>query len=133
MVIEHVEDVEKYLQEIYRVLKKGGIAYMGLPNRMFPMEPHTKIPLITYLPHRGFQKVVNAKARREYRINYISYSLMKEISAVGFKKTHDITRFFLKRGDQFYPSIPLFICRFLQRSYRILRFFIPTWVWVLRK
>jgi ubiquinone/menaquinone biosynthesis C-methylase UbiE len=49
-VIEHVSQMETFLAEIFRVLKKGGKCIIDCPNRYFPVEPHNNIPLITYLP-----------------------------------------------------------------------------------
>lgn len=49
-VIEHVDDIETFLSEVFRVLKQGGRCILECPNRGFPMEPHNKIPFITYLP-----------------------------------------------------------------------------------
>jgi len=50
-VIEHVElTIEDFLEDMYRVLKPGGIALIECPNRYYPIEPHNNIHLITYLP-----------------------------------------------------------------------------------
>jgi ubiquinone/menaquinone biosynthesis C-methylase UbiE len=133
MVLEHVFKVKKYLQEIFRVLRQEGLVYIALPNRMFPIEPHTKIPLITYLPHRLFQKIINIKLGKIYPLNYLNYGVLNNIKKMGFRNIWDITIFFLKRAPRFYPSIPLVLCQFLIKTYRILRFFIPTWIWIFQK
>lgn len=133
MVLEHVKNIENYLQEIYYVLKQNGLVYLAFPNRMFPIEPHTKIPLISYLPHNFFQRIVNMKIGRNYPLKFLTYKILKEISAIGFKEVRDLVPYLLKRRNQFYPQVPSFVCRFLARTYRILRYFIPTWIWVLRK
>lgn len=40
-VIEHIPDQEFHLREMHRVLKHGGLAYLGTPNRSSPiMEGH---------------------------------------------------------------------------------------------
>ncbi len=49
-VIEHVTNFQIYLSEMLRVLKSGGILFLELPNRYFPIEQHTLIPGIHYLP-----------------------------------------------------------------------------------
>lgn len=49
-VIEHVTNFAIYLSEMLRVLKRGGILFLELPNRYFPIEQHTSIPGIHYLP-----------------------------------------------------------------------------------
>ena len=55
-VIEHVGQRDKqlyFLKEIKRVAKK---AFITTPNRYFPVEPHTRTPLLHYLPKSIFDK-----------------------------------------------------------------------------
>ncbi len=60
-VIEHVGGHEKqvaFLRELYRVGKRG---YMTTPNRLFPIEVHTRIPLLhILLSKQGFDRVATA-------------------------------------------------------------------------
>jgi ubiquinone/menaquinone biosynthesis C-methylase UbiE len=52
-VIEHVgteEDQLHHLQEIHRVLKADGIAYLAAPNRWMLVEPHYKLLFLSWLP-----------------------------------------------------------------------------------
>lgn len=51
-LIEHVRQ-ERRIQlyrETYRILRKEGYLVMQLPNRFFPIEPHSYLPFIGYLP-----------------------------------------------------------------------------------
>lgn len=50
--LEHLENPEKYLKELYRVLRHGGTAIIQLPNLQYPFEPHTKWPLLCLLPKK---------------------------------------------------------------------------------
>jgi SAM-dependent methyltransferase len=55
-VIEHVGDRNKqllFIKEIKRVSKR---AYITTPNRFFPIEVHTRTPLLHYLPSKIFYK-----------------------------------------------------------------------------
>ena len=60
-VIEHVGNREKqvaFLQEMSRVAKRG---YLTTPNRLFPIEVHTRIPLLhLFLPKKAFDWVATA-------------------------------------------------------------------------
>jgi SAM-dependent methyltransferase len=52
-VIEHVggrRDQLAHLSEIARVLKADGVAYLATPNRWTLLEPHFKLPLLSWLP-----------------------------------------------------------------------------------
>ncbi|HKZ39808.1 MAG TPA: methyltransferase domain-containing protein, partial [Candidatus Hodarchaeales archaeon] len=54
-VIEHVGNQEKqliFLREIKRVSRK---AFITTPNRYFPIETHTRTPLLHYLPKKSFE------------------------------------------------------------------------------
>lgn len=51
-VIEHTKNVGLYLAELYRVVKPGGIIFLELPNRYYPIEQHTDIKYIHFLPRR---------------------------------------------------------------------------------
>lgn len=53
-VIEHVGEKERqilFIKEIKRVAK---VAFITTPNRFFPVEVHTRIPLLHYLPKKVF-------------------------------------------------------------------------------
>ena len=52
-VIEHVggfNDKSTHLKEISRVLKSGGILYLAFPNRFAVVEPHYKLPFLSWFP-----------------------------------------------------------------------------------
>ena len=51
-VYEHVDPEWRVpsLAEMYRVLKPGGILVGQLPNPYFPLESHSRLPFLTYLP-----------------------------------------------------------------------------------
>jgi SAM-dependent methyltransferase len=49
-VIEHTQDPERYLIEVCRVLKPGGIVFLDVPNRYYKYEQHTMIPYVHWPP-----------------------------------------------------------------------------------
>ncbi|KFL35899.1 hypothetical protein N788_06395 [Arenimonas donghaensis DSM 18148 = HO3-R19] len=52
-VIEHVGDDDaqaRHLAEIARVLRPDGTGYLAVPNRWMLVEPHFKLPLLSWLP-----------------------------------------------------------------------------------
>lgn len=58
-VLEHVGDRDRqlfFLREIKRVSKR---AFITTPNRFFPIEPHTRTPLLHYLPKKIFDEYLD--------------------------------------------------------------------------
>jgi SAM-dependent methyltransferase len=54
-VIEHVGDRHQqrdHLRELARVLRPGGVAYLAVPNRWAPLEPHFRVPFLSWPPRR---------------------------------------------------------------------------------
>ena len=51
--IEHVGDTDAqlvHLREIARVLRPGGVGYLASPSRWALVEPHFKVPMLSWLP-----------------------------------------------------------------------------------
>ncbi len=51
-VYEHVPDDQVMMDEIYRILKPGGIVFLSGPNKLFPIELHYAMPFLHWLPSR---------------------------------------------------------------------------------
>jgi len=49
-IIEHVDNPERVLGEVFRVLKTGGGAYMSVPNRLGLYDPHYHTYAVNWLP-----------------------------------------------------------------------------------
>lgn len=72
-VLEHTTDPVMYLSEIMRVLKPGGFLYLGFPNKLWPMETHTRIPMLTYLPAFVRPRVVSLLGRNPLEENNLHF------------------------------------------------------------
>lgn len=60
-VLEHVGDFRaqaEHLEEICRVLKPNGWLYLAIPNKWSLMEPHFRLPLLSWLPRSLSDKYV---------------------------------------------------------------------------
>ncbi|MDQ5823953.1 MAG: class I SAM-dependent methyltransferase [Chloroflexota bacterium] len=62
-VLEHVQDVEAVVSEIYRVLKPGGVVLTTVPNRRAFRDPHYHLPLINWLPAPISEQVIKRAGR----------------------------------------------------------------------
>jgi len=100
-VIEHVgsnNNQRKFICECFRVAKK--YIFITTPNRYYPIELHTAIPLIHWLPkniHRKILKII----RKEYfahekNLNLLSKNDLRNIcNENGIKKYKILTAYFL--------------------------------------
>ena len=75
-VLEHVGSrarQEKFVQDMCRVAPRR---FLVVPNRAFPIEPHTCLPLIHYLPPAWFRKLLHQTRydfwSHEENLNYVS-------------------------------------------------------------
>lgn len=89
-VIEHVgtfDDQRQFLSELYRVSSRG---YLTTPNRYFPIELHTRIPLLhLLLSKKNFDAFVTKIGKSWAAGNYMSllseHDLHTLFSEVGIK------------------------------------------------
>lgn len=114
-VLEHIprEKQQVSINEMFRVVKKGGICYIAVPLWLNPFAGHGLKPF-HYLPFRyakflaelAYKKKINAKSWAEKKLFGITFRKMRKmIKAAGFevlaiKDTHFRLHFFCK--------IPLF-------------------------
>jgi ubiquinone/menaquinone biosynthesis C-methylase UbiE len=58
-IYEHVVDPDAVMSEIRRVLKPTGVAYLGLGNKLGVMEPHYRLPFLSWLPDAAADKYMS--------------------------------------------------------------------------
>lgn len=58
-VVEHVGDRDAQLQFIREVARVGRQAFITTPNKRFPVEVHTRTPLLHLLPERVFERYLH--------------------------------------------------------------------------
>ena len=68
-VFEHIEpaDYSRSFREMYRVLRPGGVIVGQIPNPHFPIESHSRLPFMGWLPP--------AVQRRYWRLSPVSWPL----------------------------------------------------------
>ena len=86
-VLEHISNQEKALREMYRVLKKGGILILSVPNKWWifethgaalPILPWNRVPFFSYLPKRIHDKYAYARI-------YTKKEIVTLVEKAGFK------------------------------------------------
>ncbi|WP_283138497.1 class I SAM-dependent methyltransferase [Rhizohabitans arisaemae] len=65
-IYEHVVNPDAVLKEIHRVLADDGVLYLGLGNRLGIMEPHYKLPFLSYLPPGLADRYVRLTGRADH-------------------------------------------------------------------
>lgn len=91
-VVEHVVDAAAHFSEIRRVLAPGGIAYVATPNRFAVLEPHYRLPFLSWLPRGLADAYVRVLRRAEtYDVFPLTRSrLLCEAARAGLK-CQDVT------------------------------------------
>jgi len=81
-VLEHVDDVDKTLSEMARVITKRGIVYIECPNYMWFWEGHYKVPMIPMMPKPLFKLYLKLIGRPTGFLDGINYVTPNQIEKV---------------------------------------------------
>jgi SAM-dependent methyltransferase len=118
-VIAYVPDQKSLMLEVRRILRDDGVCYFALPNRSFPLEAHSKIPFIHYLPWPVFFAVLKRVMRSDQQVYPLFYGdMLRLIHAAGFKAreyTVDIIRNpekYFEFALPFHRHFPVCLCHF---------------------
>lgn len=139
-VIEHVgppAEQARHLDEIRRVLAPDGLVYLAVPNKWRLVEPHFRLPLLSWFPQALADRYVRVTRRgTHYDCLPLGYrTAMAVFRAQGFS-VQDATLTALRRTLEIeHPGNPvaLGIARHLPDWIaRLAMPFMPTYVFVLR-
>lgn len=136
-IYEHVPDYNKLLDEIYRVLKKDGTCYFGAGNRYIFIEPHYKLPMLSWFPKKISSKYLKLFKKGEfYYENFLSLKGLRNLVGRKFKII-DYSIPILVNAKKYSLNIPSSFGKALQFIPEfILRIFLPifpTYIWLLKK
>lgn len=102
-VIEHVGNYENQLFFLSELLRTSKSIFITTPNRWFPIEVHTRLPFLHYLPKRYFDKLLpllgKGWAAGDY-MNLLSVNDMK-------KMLHELNvkKYTIKRNKKFFATM----------------------------
>ncbi len=135
-ILEHVKYKKKVMSEIKRVLKKGGIGYIANGNKFWPIEPHYKLPFLSFLPPSIANIYVKLiKNEGIYNISLPSYWDLKElILNEKFLKVTNFTIFVIKDPKKYHAEDVVFLSKII--PYFILEKlipYIPGWIYIVEK
>lgn len=140
-VIEHVGDnnkQDKLLNEIYRLLKDDGICYITSPNKLWPIEPHLKLPFLSLLPRKIADAYVKAAGKgAHYDIYPMTYIKFKRKLDKLFSP-YNFTLEVLKNPRDYGFDKKIYkifsVSKYLPLTLlEVLNYFLPNWIIILRK
>jgi len=95
-VMEHVRGWREALSEIHRVLRPGGLAFVGTTNRLYPISTEMDFPLYQWLPLGLQKKVAIWKRGPEIMENGFAWNhftpmgLRRSLHRIGFREVYDV-------------------------------------------
>lgn len=138
---EHVEDQAGLFREAHRALEAGGEAYVAAGNRWAVMEPHYRLPFLSWLPRRaaGAYLLLSGRGREYEGIRFRTHrTLVGLMERAGFR-VEDTTEEGLERllgagGRGGWGSVWRLLRRLPARLRRsLLRGLSPQWFFLLHK
>jgi hypothetical protein len=86
-VLEHVGSVENQRAFIHELCRVGKRVFLAVPNRLFPVEHHTALPLVHWLPKPVFRGLM-ARSRwkhwsTEENLNHIGATALRNLFPQG--------------------------------------------------
>jgi SAM-dependent methyltransferase len=134
-IYEHAVDPDQVMREIRRVLRPEGLVYLGLGNRLGVIEPHYKLPFLSWLPQRLADRYVQAFGKAEtYHERFRTLPGLRRMAAGLHVHDYSFTLVadpgLFEAGDVAGGAVPA-VARALGRPGRWLaRWLLPTYVWV---
>ncbi len=135
-VYEHVPCSGQMMEEIYRVLKPGGVCFFAAGNRLMWNEPHYNLPLLSVIPRflAHFYVRITGKAEFYYEKHLSFWGLKKLI------KDFDCTDYPLKviqdpvaYGVDYMLNPGSVRARLAEMVAKYFIWLSPGYLWVLRK
>jgi ubiquinone/menaquinone biosynthesis C-methylase UbiE len=135
-IYEHVPDSKQLMDEIYRVLKPGGVCFFAAGNRFVFMEAHYKLPLLSVVPKWFAHKYIKLFKKADfYYEKHLFYWGLKKL--VAKFEIHDYTKEIIKNPQKYFATEMVKENSLMQFFYLIVLnlayWLCPTYIWVLKK
>lgn len=130
-IYEHVVDADAVMDEIRRVLKDDGVAYFGFANKLGIVEPHYKLPFLSWLPQGLADRYVARSGRADqYYEKFRTRRGLKKMAA-GLN-IWDYTYPVLTDSARFQSDdmVPARLAHAPVAFWRSLAPILPTFIWV---
>ncbi len=135
-IYEHVPDSRVLLDNIYRLLKPGGVCYFAARNKFQPMEPHYNLLFLSYLPKSISNLYLKITKKGDfYYENHLSLRNLKKL--VSKFVIIDYTLKIINEPSKFYSEDMIrtkgLLHKLMKLFARVFFFFMPTYIWILKK
>jgi SAM-dependent methyltransferase len=133
-IYEHVVDPDAVVKELHRVLADDGALYLGLGNKYGIIEPHYRLPFLSYLPAGAADRYVKASGRADqYYERFRSRKGLQRM--LSDFHVWDYTFSVIAEPDRFHGrgDLPGPVAKLPEPAVRTLRPIIPTFLWVATK
>ena len=130
-IYEHVVDADTVLAEIRRVLRPDGVAYLGLGNKLGVIEPHYRLPFLSWLPKPAADRYVSAFGRADdYYEQFRTRAALRKMC--GGLRLWDYTSTVLSDAQRFSAGdmVPPRLEGTPPAVWRLLMPIMPTFIWV---
>jgi ubiquinone/menaquinone biosynthesis C-methylase UbiE len=114
-LLEHLENPAKWVQELYRILRQGGVAIIQIPNLQYLFEPYTKLPLIGLIPKRVQSRILRMMDYAYINFDVTVKNALLMIQKSGFK-LREIVKVYHIGVMKLLPLAPAYI--FIARKVR---------------
>ncbi len=130
-VYEHVVDPQQLFAELRRVVKPDGLLYLGLGNRLGIIEPHYRLPFLSWLPRQLAHRYVRASGRADnYHEAFSTRRGLRKLCAGLHVWDYTFAVLTDARTFQAGDVVPAIVDRVPQPLLRALTPLIPTYIWV---
>jgi len=135
-IYEHVSSDKKLIEEIFRLLKPGGVCYFAAGNRFKIIEPHYKLPFLSFLPKKAANIYIRTFTNHDlYYENLKSLRNLKKL--VSKFEIIDYTLKIIKYPSRYSAddmlsekTVKYFLFNAISK---VFYFMIPTYIWLLKK
>lgn len=133
-IYEHVVDPEAVVAELRRVLKPTGLLYLGLGNRLGIIEPHYRLPFLSWLPKPLSHRYMRLTRKgNEYYETFRTRHGLKKLFADFHCWDYTLSVITDPQSFSSEDQVPGLVAKLPRAVLAALLPLVPTYVWVASK